>query len=366
MVIVICKICKKEKVLSKSLEICRDCIIEKWENVKEIFEKIHLKSRKEFGLPLKIPKEGILCGVCANNCKIPTNKFGFCGLVKNENGKLIRLAGTPEKGLLEYYFDPHPTNCVAAWNCAACGKGYPKFSYSKGIEYGYNNLSVFYGACSFNCLFCQNWTFKELTRNLSPLKSAKEIIDSISEKVSCVCFFGGDPAPQIMHAIEVAKIGREKFENKILRFCLETNGSENPNLLKKFAEHAFHSGGTIKFDLKFWNEELNLAICGVSNKQTYKNFELLIEFYKERKEVPFLHASTLLIPGYIDKEEVYSIAKFVANLDETIPYSLLAFYPCFIMNDLPTTSWKQANECYEAAKKAGLKNVRIGNIHLLR
>jgi hypothetical protein len=34
------------------------------------------------------------------------------------------------------------------------------------------------------------------------------------------------------------------------------------------------------------------------------------------------------------------------------------------MDDLPTTSRKQAYECYEVAKKY-LKNVRIGNIHLL-
>ena len=361
-----CRVCKKEKLISKKLGICKDCIVERWEDVEKIVREVHLNSRREFGLPEKIPEKGILCGVCANNCKIGKNEFGFCGLVKNENGKLIRLAGTAEKGLLEYYFDPHPTNCVASWTCAASGKGYPKYSYSKKIEYGYYNLAVFYGSCSFNCLFCQNWNFKELTKRLFPLVSARELVEVINEKVSCVCFFGGDPAPQILHAIETAKIAREKFENRILRFCLETNGSENPKLLKKFAEYSFISGGTIKIDLKFFSEKLNLALCGTSNKQTYKNFEILFEFHKERKELPFLHASTLLIPGYIDKNEIFKIAKFIASLDKNIPYSLLAFYPSFILNDLPTTSWKQAKECYEAAKKAGLKNVRIGNVHLLR
>lgn len=361
-----CKICKREKLISENLGICKSCIADEWDRAKRIAQKVHEESRRKFGLQPKIPTKGILCGVCANDCKIPENEFGFCGLVKNENGKLVRLAGTPEKGLLEYYFDPHPTNCVAAWRCAACGMGYPKYSRSKGVEHDHYNLSVFYGACSFNCLFCQNWTFKELTKKLSPLRSAEEVANAINEKVSCVCFFGGDPAPQILHAIEVARIAREKSGNRILRFCLETNGSENPNLLKRFADHAFESGGVIKFDLKFFDEKLNIAVCGVSNKQTYKNLEMLIDFYKERKEVTFLHAATLLVPGYVDAEEVHAIAKFIASLDETIPYSLLAFYPCFVMNDLPATSWKQAKECHEAAKRAGLKNVRIGNIHLLR
>ena len=359
-----CKICGKEA--SEKIGFCKRCLLENWKEAKKVLSELHENGRKRFGLPLKIPTHGIPCGVCANNCKIPKGEFGFCGLVKNENGKLVRLAGTPQKGLLEYYYDPHPTNCVAAWACAASGKGYPKFSYSKTVEHGFKNLAVFYGACSFDCIFCQNWHFRYLTKNLSPLISAEELANAINEKVSCVCFFGGDPSPQIMHAIAVAEIASEKFKGKILRFCLETNGNENPKFLKKFAEYSFNSGGTIKFDLKFFDEKLNLAFCETSNKQAYKNFEMLVEMHRERKEVPFLHASTLLIPFYVDEEEVYNIAKFIAELDENIPYSLLAFYPSFLLDDLPTTSWKQAIACYEAAKRAGLKNVRIGNLHLLR
>jgi pyruvate formate lyase activating enzyme len=76
-------------------------------------------------------------------------------------------------------------------------------------------------------------------------------------------------------------------------------------------------------------------------------------------------ASTLLVPGYIDAREVGQIACFIASLDSTIPYSLLAFYPHFFMGDLPTTSRHHASECLEAAKAAGLANVKIGNLHLL-
>ena len=75
-------------------------------------------------------------------------------------------------------------------------------------------------------------------------------------------------------------------------------------------------------------------------------------------------ASTLLVPGYIDTKEVVGLAKFIASIDPEIPYTLLAFYPWYIMNDLPTTSREPANRCYDAAKKH-LKNVRIGNVSLL-
>lgn len=41
--------------------------------------------------------------------------------------------------------------------------------------------------------------------------------------------------------------------------------------------------------------------------------------------------------------------------------TLLAFYSCYIMNDLPATSRKQPRECQEAAKRH-LENTRIGNL----
>jgi pyruvate formate lyase activating enzyme len=53
-------------------------------------------------------------------------------------------------------------------------------------------------------------------------------------------------------------------------------------------------------------------------------------------------------------------------LDPNIPYSLLAFHPQFYMQDLPTTSRNHAGRCLEIAQKAGLRRVKIGNLHLLR
>jgi pyruvate formate lyase activating enzyme len=104
----------------------------------------------------------------------------------------------------------------------------------------------------------------------------------------------------------------------------------------------------------------------VSNKQTLENFKAASRRIRERPEPPPLIASTLLVPGYIDAEQVGTIASFIAKLDPNIPYALLGFHGDFLMRDLPVTSWKHAERCLEAAKAAGLKRVRIGNIHILR
>ena len=140
----------------------------------------------------------------------------------------------------------------------------------------------------------------------------------------------------------------------------------HPALLRQVAELSLNSGGCIKFDLKAWNEELHIALCGVSNKRTLENFRLLASYIDRRPSPPFLIASTLLIPGYIDEEEVSNIAGFIASFDPNIPYALLGFHPDFLMTDLPTTSFQQAERCLKAAEGAGLRQARVGNIHLLK
>ena len=76
-------------------------------------------------------------------------------------------------------------------------------------------------------------------------------------------------------------------------------------------------------------------------------------------------ANTLMVPGYIDVEEVSAIAGYIASLDPNIPYSLLAFHPQFYMSDLQLTPRHLAAQCLDAARQAGLSKVRIGNTHLL-
>jgi len=157
----------------------------------------------------------------------------------------------------------------------------------------------------------------------------------------------------------------EENKERVLRICWETNGGVSSSLLIQMARVSLASGGCIKVDLKAWSEAVNLALCGVSNRPTLENFRRLVEFHKERREPPFLIASTLLVSGYVDVYEVRGLARFIASLDPAIPYTLLAFHPDFRMRDLPHTSREHAMECLEAAQEEGLMNVNVGNVHLL-
>ncbi len=274
--------------------------------------------------------------------------MGYCGLRYNQGGTLRHLCGTPAKGLLHWYFDPLPTNCVADWVC----EGH--------YRYGCNNLAVFYGACTFNCLFCQNWHYRQMSPQ-GPGLSAAELASCADQQTFCVCYFGGDPTPQMAHALATSRL----LARKGVRICWETNGSMHPAMLEQMVELAVQSGGCIKFDLKAWDDNLHRALTGSSNARTLENFQRAASHLHRRPEPPLLVASTLLVPGYIDAEEVRQLAAFIASFDPAIPYSLLGFHPHFYIHDLPRTSVRHAEESLAAAQETGLLNVRIGNRHLL-
>ncbi len=367
-----CQLCGgRSPLISSKLGVCLRCIREQPDEALKITDRVHLDSREIFGLPSKPPRDpkGVPCGMCSNDCRIGVGRTGFCGLVFNIESRLVRMGGTPAKGVLQWYYDPLPTNCVAWWFCPGCtGAGYPKYAHKSTAEKGYSNLAVFYGACSYDCLFCQNWHYRNLAADHKPITSAESLASKVDHHISCICYFGGDPSVQMPHAIKTSQIALQEAqaEKRILRICWETNGYWKEEFALKAAQLSNNSGGNIKFDLKTWDENLNLSLCGVSNAPTLETFRLLgEEFCRQRRELPILTASTLLIPGYVDTEEVSHIADFIAEIDSRIPYSLLAFYPQYVMADLPATSRKQANQCYEAAAKH-LENVRIGNVSLIK
>ncbi|MGC9003646.1 MAG: radical SAM protein [bacterium] len=356
-----CPVCGEEKLFSEVIGACRDCLLSNPSLLSQVGER-HNRIRSTYKLPSFPHRNGdIACGMCANACLLKEGEIGVCGARVAKGGEVVPLAG--DDAIVDWYKDPLPTNCVADWVCPGCsGSGFPRYSHSPRAEIGYYNLAVFFGACSFNCLFCQNWHYRTLGRK----RSIGELLEDLSERVSCICFFGGDPTPQIEFAVKSAELALERRKGGILRICWETNGSVSREKLEEMAELSLRSGGCIKIDIKAWTREVYFALTGTNARdRVFDNFAFLAKYIQKRPDPPFLIASTLLVPGYVDEEEVEGIANFIASLNKDIPFALLAFYPCFQMMELPTTSRKHAERCLAKAKEAGLRNVHIGNLHLL-
>jgi pyruvate formate lyase activating enzyme len=344
-----CKICKKEYTLSKILPYCPECIRKDFEKLLPEIQNIHRITRREFRLPENIPEDevGILCGRCVNNCRIGEGRVGYCGVRRNVDNKSLE----PEEdyAYVDWYHDPLPTNCVADWVCEG------------NRDYGYKNLAVFYEGCTYNCLFCQNWQFKE-RRHKATVNDIAQYADPLT---SCICFFGGDPTPFARHSIATAQEILERKRYKKFRVCWETNGTVAPKLMEEWVKLALETNGCIKIDFKAFSEELNISLCGVSNKNTKENIKLVANYMKKREKPPVLVVSTLLIPGYIDEYEIEGMARFLSAINTEIPWSFLGFYPHFYFSDLPKTTRRQADMALKIAEEHGMKNTHIGNIHLL-
>lgn len=361
-----CKLCHKGSPrISAILSLCPNCIRFRPHEAREIVEIVHRQLRREWDLPEKASRceEGIRCKLCVNRCQIGIGQWGYCGLRKNVHGRLEGVSSV--RGKLSWYDDPLPTNCVGDWVCpGGTGCGFPEFAHNHGPEYGYQNLAVFPHACTFHCLYCQNWHFRYRTHD-AHYQSVEDLARAVTEKTACICHFGGDPSPQLPFLLQASRLARDIHKGRILRICWETNGAMSKNQLRQMADLASESGGCIKIDLKAWNEMLHIALTGVTNRQTLGNFEWLAQRTSARSEPPLLIASTLMVPGYIDAREISLIAGFIAKFDPNIPYSLLGFHPDYRMTDLSPTSHEQARECLDAARQAGLLRVKVGNAHLL-
>lgn len=334
-----------ENPAAQAIRLCADCL----RNSAEINDLLNLHDpfREEFGLPVQPPKDpdGVACRFCSNNCQIGQGETGFCGLRRNERGRVVNTA--PKGSALAYmYLDPLPSNCCAAWFC------------SGSQESGYN-LAVFFYGCNFDCLFCQNASHKLLKE--AHIVTTEEMVQAaLNPRVRCVCFFGGSPEPQFPFVISVARKILEK-SNNAKHICWEWNGCGNPKMVHKAAATADISDGTVKFDLKAFHPNISQALCGVDNGPAFANFTR-IAGRSQRQDL--LTATTLLVPFYVDEQEIENIARYIAEINPDFPYSLLVFHPDFYLNDLPITPRKQVDECYQTARKY-LTRVNIGNKHLL-
>ncbi len=348
----VCQLCgERSPLIAGWLALCARCVRERPERALSVADEAHARSRRLIGLPERPSQaeDGQRCGACVQDCRIGEGQRGFCGLREVREGRLHHLAGTRQGGLLHWYRDALPTNCVADPFC------------SGHAQRGKHNLAVFYASCTIDCLFCQNHQYREVDPEQGNRFSAQELADAANEKTHCVCFFGGDPASQMGHALAA---GRRLAERGVA-VCWETNGTARPALMDEALDLALATGGCVKIDLKARDDALHRALTGASNRHTLENVARAAARFDERPDPPPLVVSTLLVPGYVDAQAVGRIARFVAEQNAAVPYVLLGFAPHFLFPDLPRTSVRHAETAEAAARQAGLRRVRVGNRHLL-
>jgi pyruvate formate lyase activating enzyme len=363
-----CVLCGKvSPVISDVIGYCVDCL-RGMDAVPDNVILAHKKAREVLKVPsIKYGSGKFRCNLCINNCYLSDGVLGYCGNYTYANGFKSTLSSF-EVAYGSWYYDPHPTNCVAFPVCPAItGKGYPKYTLRPTGEVGYYNLAVFYGTCSLNCLYCQNWRGRVEALSSKQLMTVDELVNAaLNDRVTCICYFGGDPTPNIIHALRVSKEVLSRGKGRVLRICWETNGTLNTDIMREVAKISLESGGIVKIDLKAWSPQIYQVLTGVNAVERVKeNIKLVASMMNLRDEPPLLVVSVLLVPGYVDLTEVRGIAEFLASLNTEIPVVLLAFHPDFMLRDLPPTSKRHMYESVKVMRKLGLRNVFVGNEWLL-
>jgi len=138
------------------------------------------------------------------------------------------------------------------------------------------------------------------------INQVQEVLRSL--EVQQVIFMGQEPTidPELL---ELAKELHREFSSYNI---LLTNGF---NLLpvKDFDE--------IVLSIKAYTDSLHRDYTGRSNQEALDNF---ISLYKSGVK---LRAESIFIPEYIEYEEIENIARFIAQVDKSIPYRIDAYLP---------------------------------------
>ena len=186
--------------IASCIGICPSCVRNRPEESRGRIEQVHAESREMFGLPVRpaANPEGIECKLCFLRCRPGKNQKGYCG-VRHGSKSSMRTDGRIARScLLLLRSSPYQLRCRLGLR-RRHRAGYPRFAHDCGPEVGFYNLAVFFEACNLNCLYCQNWSLRKA--HLSPRWSKIETLEkAVNDTTSCICFFGGDPGPQLPYA----------------------------------------------------------------------------------------------------------------------------------------------------------------------
>ena len=75
-----------------------------------------------------------------------------------------------------------------------------------------------------------------------------------------------------------------------------------------------------------------------------------------------LEVSTVYIPGWVEEDQIRCIAGSLARVDPVTPYAIIAFIPEHELKGVRPPDFREMVGAFEAARDAGLENVRLGNL----
>jgi pyruvate-formate lyase-activating enzyme len=206
------------------------------------------------------------------------------------------------------------------------------------------------------CKHCGSCFLFNKRSPLCPNKVSKEKIvlgpQGFGPARNIVAFTGGDIACQAEFYAEVTMKIKQKCEK--LWVLLETNGyGLTPKNLDLFQRAGLDS---YWLDIKAYEEDIYKKLCGTSNKTVLNSPKEII------KRNFVLEILTVYIPNLIELDQFEKIAQLIVELDDSIPFHILAFFPKYKLKSFRPPNLDEILETFIRVKEIGVKNIQVGNI----
>lgn len=289
--------------------------------------------KKEALLYEKLDDSKVHCFLCAHHCKIEDARYGFCGVRKNEGGSLYTYVYAET---IAAHVDPIEKK--------------PLYHFLPGSR-AYSIATI---GCNFRCGFCQNWQISQASKreggtNSYELKPEEAIREAKKNGCQSISYTYTEPTVFFEYAYDTARLAKSQglYNNFV------TNGYMSKQALETIRPYL----DAANVDLKSFRDDFYKRNCQA-------RLQPVLDSIKRMKQMGiWVEITTLLIPGENDsEEELNKIAKFIADLDQDMPWHISRFHPDYKFTDYPPSPVERLKEAKDIGKKQGLRYVYLGNV----
>jgi len=275
----------------------------------------------------------ILCVLCPRKCYLRKGQKGYCGVRKNNNGKLIAL-----------------NYGVSLIMCEERIEVDGIFHFKPGSR----TLALGGLGCSLHCDFCQNWafsqmieTYRQFIRHYTP----EEIVETALEHgIKILSWTYNEPMVWHEFIMDTAKIAHENGIQNLINssFFISIEPLEDLiNVIDIFA-----------FSLKSLNDSYYRNVCKGWIKPVLEAAEIL---HKSGRHVEF---KNLMVEDLNDSDlEINELLDwFVNNIGIDVPLHFVSAHPDYKLIQSKRPSIKKLENARKAAIERGIKYCYLGNL----
>ncbi len=282
----------------------------------------------------KLDDGGVHCFLCSHHCKIRQGEFGTCGMRENIDGTLYT----------------HGWGEVIAANADPIEKK-PLYHFLPGTR----SFSIATIGCTFKCEFCQNWQISQVNKKSGHKRQGLELSpEKIVEEASArhcasIAYTYTEPTVFYEYAYDTARLAKKQGIANVF----VTNGFMTRKAIETIQPYL----DACNVDLKSFRKEFYKDVC-------HGRLQPVLETIKTLKELGiWVEVTTLIVPGSNDsREELKSIAGFIADVDTGIPWHISRFHPDYKYTNVEPTPLSVMKTAYELGLEAGLKHIYLGNV----